>query len=264
MKKNLILAFVATLTLACTNKEQNTEVILQSEIIFNDLNPARGDQSPKAGDVWGDRQKDGPTGFLFKPTDGFSSPPHIHNVSYRGVVIRGLIHNDDANAENMWMPAGSFWTQPKGNVHITSAKGEDTLAYIEIDEGPYLVMSSEEEFHTKEVAINVDQTNMIWLDSSNVKWINQGGAQVAFLWGNPNGKQLRGNLIKLPAGFKGSIKTKANEFRAILVEGQLTHGKKVLNPGSYFSSKNAAKHKISCLAQSECLIYLRTDSKFKI
>ena len=36
------------------------------------------------------------------------------------------------------MPAGSFWTQPAGEVHITSARGQETIAYVEIDEGPYL------------------------------------------------------------------------------------------------------------------------------
>ena len=59
--------------------------------------------------------------------DGFSSPPHIHNVTYRAMVIKGLVHNDDPEAENMWMPPGSFWTQPAGEAHITSAKGEENI-----------------------------------------------------------------------------------------------------------------------------------------
>ena len=108
--------------------ELTCKVVLTSEVKWEQLNPARGDQSPKAGTLWGDRNGSGPTGFLLKPMNGFESPPHIHNVSYRGVVISGLIHNDDPNAEDMWLPVGSFLTQPKGEVHITDAKGTNTLA----------------------------------------------------------------------------------------------------------------------------------------
>lgn len=91
------------------SKEKPTNrVLLSSEIDWQQLNPARGDQSPQAGTIWGDRNDTVSTGFLAKFVDVFSSPPHIHNVTYRAVVIKGLIHNDDPNAEHMWMKAGSF------------------------------------------------------------------------------------------------------------------------------------------------------------
>ena len=93
-----------------------SEVILASEVKWEQLNPARGDDSPQAGTLWGDRKGTVPTGFLARFAEGFSSPPHIHNTTYRAVVISGLIHNDDPDAAPMWMPAGSFWTQPKGEV----------------------------------------------------------------------------------------------------------------------------------------------------
>ena len=102
-----------------TNKVKHS-----SEIEWEQLNPARGDQSPQAGTIWGDRKGEVATGFLAKFVDGFSSPPHIHNVSYRALVLEGLVHNDDPGASEMWMPTGSFWTQPAGEPHITSAKGE--------------------------------------------------------------------------------------------------------------------------------------------
>lgn len=76
-------------------------VVPIEEVRFDALNPARGDQSPLAGTLFGDRGAPGPTGFLFRPVDGFSSPPHIHNVGYRGVVIRGEVHNDDPGAAEM-------------------------------------------------------------------------------------------------------------------------------------------------------------------
>ena len=120
------------------------EVVLYSEIKSSALNPARGAIGPRAANLWGNRTKAGPTGFLVQFVDGFSSPPHIHNVTYRGMVISGLVHNDDPQAEKMWLPTGSFWTQPAGEVHITAASGSKNLAYIEIDGGPYLVLPSED------------------------------------------------------------------------------------------------------------------------
>ncbi|MET0000674.1 MAG: DUF4437 domain-containing protein, partial [Candidatus Thiodiazotropha lotti] len=130
-------------------------MVLASEINWEQLNPARGDKSPQAGTLWGDRKGSVPTGFLAKFVDGFSSPPHIHNVTYRAVVISGTIHNDDPDAADMWMPAGSFWTQPKGEVHITSAKGSTNIALVEIERGPYLVLPVEKAFDAGERPINV-------------------------------------------------------------------------------------------------------------
>jgi hypothetical protein len=181
MRTFLISALVGFLSAACTSlqgapdstfpksvAESATQVVLKSEVAWTYLNPARGDKAPMAGTLWGDRSGTGPTGFLLKPKDGFESPPHIHNVSYRGVVISGVIHNDDPNAADMWMPAGSFWTQPKGEVHITAAKGTETLAYIEIEEGPYLVLPAEKAFDSGERPVNVDKSNIVWLGVSDI------------------------------------------------------------------------------------------------
>ena len=130
-----------------------TDLVLASEVTWEQLNPARGDKSPKAGTLWGDRNGTGPTGFLVQFADGFSSPPHIHPITYRAVVISGNIHNDDPDAAEMWMPAGSFWTQPKGEVHITAAKGSNNIALVEIDEAPYLVRSFKENPHRGRCAV---------------------------------------------------------------------------------------------------------------
>jgi hypothetical protein len=101
----LTLALVFVVTAACNSlliasdstapksaAEQSSMVVLTSEVEWTYLNPARGDKAPMAGTLWGDRSGTGPTGFLLKPKDGFQSPPHIHNVSYRGVVISCFIH----------------------------------------------------------------------------------------------------------------------------------------------------------------------------
>ena len=252
------------------------DVVLASEVQWGPLNPARGDASPRAADLWGDRSKDEATGFLVKFKDGFSSPPHIHNVTYRGVVIHGLIHNDDPGAEPMWMPAGSFWSQPAGESHITAAKGEeggDSLAYIEIQSGPYLVRPSDQAFDLGERPINVDASNVIWLDATNLTWIEEHKApvpdvKVAFLWGDPNGDRPSGSLLKLPAGFRGALQGLGPSFRAVVIAGQLRHqasgepGSAALEPGSYFGSTGEAAHPI--VTSEESILYIRTSGRYNI
>jgi len=245
------------------------DVVLMSEVKFEQLNPARGDKSPKAGTLWGDRKGSAPTGFLVKFVDGFSSPPHIHNVSYRGVVISGFIHNDDPDAADMWMPTGSFWTQPKGEVHITAAKGSTNVAYIEIEKGPYLVLPIEEAFDSGERPVNVDASNIVWVDQPGIP-ASAGGPKVAFLWGNPQDDQLNGTLVKLPAGFTGKIDSHGSTFRAVVIKGQPQHqvpgetDVKTLEPGSYFSSMGESMHQVSSEAGEESIMYVRTDGKYDV
>ncbi|MEO0375690.1 MAG: DUF4437 domain-containing protein [Cyanobacteria bacterium P01_A01_bin.17] len=257
--------------------EPASEVVLNSDVEWGPLNPARGDASPKAGTLWGDRTGSGPSGFLVQFVDGFSSPPHIHNVTYRGVVINGLIHNDDPGAENMWLPAGSFWTQPAGDVHITAADDNNNLAYIEIEEGPYLVLPSEKAFDNGERPVNVDESNLVWLDASNIAWLDQTGVsasadspKVAFLWGNPQDDQLNGTFVKLPEGFTGEIHGHGPTFRAVVIQGQLSHylpneaNLKTLKPGSYFGSLGETVHQAICQTGEECIIYVRAEGTFDV
>ena len=172
-------------------EDPTNKVLLSSEIKWEKLNPARGDQSPQAGTIWGDRKGEVATGFLAKFVDGFSSPPHIHNATYRAVVIKGSIHNDDPAAANMWMKPGSFWTQPQGESHITSAKGEENIALVEIDKGPYLVKPIEESFDNGERPVNIDALNVVWLNSKKSNWIDsKSKAEISFLWNNSDSKGL--------------------------------------------------------------------------
>lgn len=280
MRPILFFALLGILT-ACTdtkvpsdNPTESTsdsiyELVLASEVNWEKLNPARGDKSPQAGTLWGDRKGTVPTGFLVKFVDGFSSPPHIHNVSYRGVVINGLIHNDDPDAADMWMPAGSFWTQPKGENHITAAKGETNIAYIEIEAGPYLVLPTEEAFDSGERPVNVDASNIVWIDQPGIS-ATANGAQVAYLWGKPQGNQYYGTLINLPAGFKGKIQSKGSSFKAVVIQGkpqyhlQDVSEVKTMEPGSYFSSEGKSEHHISSDPGMESIIYIRTDGNYDI
>ena len=275
MRTFLLLALVSFVTTVCSSMqvaaEPSNEVILASEVKWTPLNPLRGDKSPKAGTLWGDPDRKFPvaTGFLVQFADGFSSPPHIHNITYRGVVISGLVHNDDPNAAKMWMPAGSFWTQPAGEVHITAAKGSTNVAYIEIDKGPYLVLPPKEAFDRGERPINIDSSNIVWVDSPGAP-ASANGPKVAFLWGNLQDGQLNGTLVKLPAGFAGKINSHGSTFRAVVIKGQPQYqlpGKsdvKNLKPGSYFGSKGESVHQISSQAEEECIIYVRSEGKFKV
>ncbi|MEO0796223.1 MAG: DUF4437 domain-containing protein [Verrucomicrobiota bacterium] len=249
-----------------------TDIVLRSDVEWEQLNPARGDKSPKAGTLWGDRKGTVATGFLVEFVDGFSSPPHIHNVTYRGVVISGLIHNDDPDAKPTWMPPGSFWTQPKGEEHITAAKGSTNVAFIEIDHGPYLVMPPTDAFDDGERSINVDPSNMVWLDSSELKWIDQSaasGTEIAFLWGATDAGQMGGSFVKLPAGFQGDIIASGSLFQAVVIEGTPSyhlsaHDAKAMEPGSYFGSKQPGSHPLSSAPDTDSLVYVRTNGAYKV
>ena len=249
--------------------EPTSKIVLTSEVEWGPLNPARGDQSPRAGTLWGDRTGSGSSGFLVEFVDGFSSPPHIHNITYRGVVISGTIHNDDPNAEQMWLPTGSFWTQPAGGVHITAAKGRNNLAYIEIEQGPYLVLPTEKAFPSDDKPINVDASNIVWIDQPGMP-ASANGPKVAFLWGNPQDDGLYGTLVKLPARFTGKIRSHGSTFRAVVIQGQPQYqvpsetDVKTLVLGSYFSSKGESVHQVSSKATEESIIYVRTDGKFDV
>ena len=241
------------------------KVISTSDIQWGLLNPLRGEKSPRAADLWGDRTKGVATGMLVKFNKGFSSPPHIHNITYRGVVIKGLMHNDDPDAATTWMPSGSFWTQPAGEEHVTAANGEENLIYLEIDSGPYLVKPSKEAFDNGERPINIDQGNLVWLSESDSSWVNGGDAQISHLWGDTAGKN--GTFVKLPSEFNGYIEG-MSQIKAVVVKGMAnyrwsTQGSEVkLSPSSFFSSSEQGKHYLN--TQNEVVLYINSTGKYNV
>ncbi|MEQ8552253.1 MAG: DUF4437 domain-containing protein [Cyclobacteriaceae bacterium] len=265
MKKHLLFALLmsALVTGGFTQDPEtsNKELVLASDIEWSPLNPARGDNSPKAANIWGDRTREGATGFLVQFKKGFSSPPHIHNVTYRGIVISGQLHNDDPQAANMWMPAGSYWTQPAGEAHITSAAGDFNMAYIEIQEGPYLVKPTDQAFDNGERPINMEQSNMGWINGDEITWIKEKEVSVARLWNDSN-SNLTTSLVKLPEGFEGSIKSKNADLKAVVIQGSLNYSNETLAPGSYFGSQGKGEHSIS--SKEETLLYIRSEGHYTI
>lgn len=251
------------------HRKSKNEVVTADKIEWGWLNPLRGDKSPAAGKLWGDRTKNEPAGFLVKFKKGFASPPHIHNITYRGVVIKGLLHNDDENAEKQWLPAGSYWQQPAGEAHITAADYNENIAFLDIQEGPYLVKPTSEAFDNGERPVNVDKTNLVWLNANDMEWISKkSNVETAFLWGSHEKNQLRASLVKLPADYEGEIKNQSTNFRAVVISGSLTHqfskkdDKSILEPGSYFGVEKNAKPKIS--TNKETVIYIRSNGDFEI
>ncbi|NJB83733.1 DUF4437 domain-containing protein [Wenyingzhuangia aestuarii] len=274
MKKNILIALVvgfyanAQTPTTDTTKSIN-EVVTAGNVEWGWLNPLRGDKSPAAGKLWGDRTKNGPAGFLVKFKKGFSSPPHIHNITYRGVVIQGLLHNDDEQAEKQWLPAGSYWQQPAGEAHITAADGQENMAFLDIQEGPYLVKPTSDAFDNGERPVNVDKSNMVWLNANDIEWVaSKSNVETAFLWGSHEKNQLRATLLRLPAGFKGKIKNLSPNFRVVVISGKATHqfsikeDKNVLEPGSYFGAEENATSIIS--AKKETVLYIRSNGKFEV
>ena len=247
-------------------RQAATRIVLSSEIQWEQLNPARGDASPQAGTLWGDRNGIEPTGFLAKFVDGFSSPPHIHNVTYRAVVISGSIHNDDPEADERWMPAGSFWTQPKGQVHITSAKGATNIALVEIDHGPYRVLPIEMAFDKGEQPVKVDPSNLVWVDPPGFD-ASDDGPKIARLWGNIQKGHSHGSFVRLPAGFSGEIHSQGSTFRAVVIKGHpVYHGLRTteLDAGSHFSSEDASIHRISSSRGVASILYIRASNPYQI
>lgn len=154
-------------------------------------------------------------------------------------------------------------------MHITGAKGSTNVAYIEIKKGPYLVLPTEKAFDSGERPVNVDASNTTWGVEQPGMTASANGPKVAFLWGNPQGGQLNGTLVKLPAGFTGKINSLGSTFRAVVIKGQPQYQVnetevKTLGPGSYFSSKGESVHRVLSKTGEESIIFMRTDSRYEV
>lgn len=246
--------------------ESSVRIVLASDVQWEALNPARGESSPRAGTLWGDRDGEQPTGFLARFVDGFSSPPHIHNVSYRAVVIDGGIHNDDPDAASMWMGNGSFWTQPAGETHVTAARGTTNMALVEIDRGPYLVRPPEQAFDSGERPVNLDVSNIVWLPLMQ-QGGHAGGAEVAYLWGNVGAGSWNGSFVKLPPGFEGVLATEGDVVHSVVIRGAVNYWRDdilILTPGSYFGARSPTEHRVASGAGEASIIYIRTNGRYHL
>ena len=268
------LATCAVVAGASAHAEPSVEVVTRDDFELIPLNPLRGDASPKAGVLWGDLRQGLATGALIQFVDGFSSPPHIHNITYRAVVIEGSVHNDDPTAEKLWMGPGSFWTQPAGETHITAVGPGGGMAFLEIESGPYLVRPPTEAFDNGERPVNIEARNVVWLTSADTTWVDAdpsvSGPEMAFLWGAPAEGRRNGTFLRLPAGQAVRLESGGTPLKAVLVMGSLTHAAgalsagRSLTPGSYIGSEGAVSHDVACASAEPCLLYISATGTYRV
>ena len=165
------------------------------------------------------------------------------------------------------MGPGSFWTQPKGEPHITSAMGEENIAYVEIDSGPYLVRPIRQAFDKGERPVNIDASNIYYLNNKISTWIApNSGAEISFLWEGAN--NLKGLFLKLPKGFNGSIKANGTILHSVVITGDIDYsnagGESInLDPGSYFHSEQETIHYLNS-RETTTVLYVRTNGELHI
>ena len=279
MTQNTAVVILGAIALAAsTGCAAQADIVPRATVEFQPLNPARGDKSPRAGVLWGDIRRNEPSGAIVQFVDGFASPPHIHNITYRGVVIQGSVHNDAPDASRQWMEPGSFWTQPAGESHITAASGTTPITiFLEILAGPYRVQPPEQAFDNGESPVNLDAGSIVWVDAADTTWLEQEQARpdaespdIAFLWGAPNAGLPNGTFLRLPDGFAGTIRGNDAWLRAVVIRNALSHRQPAtatptrLAPGSYFGGNNAASHSIACEADDGCLVYISTTGRYTL
>ncbi len=77
-------------------------------------------------------------------------------------------------------------------------------------------------------------------------------------------------MVKLPAGFDGTIETKASEFRAVIIAGTVYYNSEglnspqVLSAGSFVESTGSVIHQIKNKADTAATIYIRTNSRYQV
>ncbi len=250
-----IVLIIGIIVMINTTVSATEKVIPFDDIKWGLLNPARGDKSPKAFDLWGDRTKNKATGMLVKFEPNFSSPPHIHNITYKGIVIEGLVHNDSQFADYNWLPSGSYWLQPAGQEHVTAAEEVYNMAYIEIDSGPYLVEPIEKAFDTGENPITARAENINWKKIENK-------IEIASLWGASAMKVPHGFMLKLPTNSSTRLDIEAQDFHLVVIKGAIEYKKQILKKGSYIG--NSGKENLLLNTENEAIIYIRTNGKVSI
>ncbi|MGD1701880.1 DUF4437 domain-containing protein [Dapis sp. BLCC M229] len=133
----------------------------------------------------------------------------------------------------------------------------------------YLVLPTEKAFSRDDKPINVDRSNIVWIDQPGIP-PSANGPKLAFIWGNPQNDKLYGSFVKLPAGFTGKIHSHGSTLGAVVIQGQPQYQVpsetdiKILIPGSYFSSKGESVHQVSSKAEEESIIYVHTNGKFDV
>ncbi|OED37883.1 hypothetical protein AB834_01215 [PVC group bacterium (ex Bugula neritina AB1)] len=278
--KNFIVLFCSLLTIFSSSnlqskplEKENIHIIKSSDLEWEPLVPALGTEGPLYAPLWGNIHKKGASGFLAKMPDGYVSSPHVHNITYRGVTISGLVHNDDPGAEKAWLSPGSIWMQPAGEVHVTAAKGKCNIAYLEMNEGPYLFDPPSDAFTPPFSALNIDSSHLIWLNQKHSTWLPSRKSKrvknlaIAFLWGKVSRKHWNSTLLRLPPDFYGKITNRKGDLKIVVIKGEVTLGKtknEDLPSGSYFHLEPSQSSFISNETDENVLLYIKSKGKYKV
>jgi hypothetical protein len=75
---------------------------------------------------------EGPHGTFVKLPAGYSTPLHRHSGGYYGVVIQGVVANEqNDDAKNRPLGPGSYWFQMGGEDHVTKCLSEvDCVTFL--------------------------------------------------------------------------------------------------------------------------------------
>ena len=233
-----------------------------------------------AGTLWGGRDRSGPTGFLLRPADGFESPPHIHNVAYRGggdprpppqrrpgrrvdvdaggVVLdaaggRGAHHSRERRA-TPWPTSRST----RGRSASSRSRRRSTTA--------------RETGQRRRVEPRLAGTHRPPAGSSPAKAsASAHGLELAFLWGDPR-QDRSAERDPHPASGRGpaELRSRGPILHAVVVQGRPEHrvagetDGESLEPGSYVRSKGETVHQLFCEKEQRCILYVRTKGRFDV
>lgn len=79
---------------------------------------------------------------------------------------------------------------------------------------------------------------------------------------------MYGSMIKLPAGFKGEISTDADEFRAVIIAGNVQYSSKSnsqnLSAGSFVESGGKFIHSLENTSDITATIYIRSNGLYHV
>jgi hypothetical protein len=110
-----ILALGASGTLAFAQSTHQSVSVPAAQLHFAETGVGRLQAAAGFGHM-----ADGPHGTFVKLPAGYSTPLHRHSGDYYGVVIQGVVANEqNATAKNRPLGPGSYWYQKGGEDHLT-------------------------------------------------------------------------------------------------------------------------------------------------
>lgn len=135
------------------------------------------------------------------------------------------------------------------------------------------MQSAEEAFDNDEHPLNLAADKIVWLGPDDIEWIDReeaSGASVSYLWGDPGAGELSGAFVRLAPRSEADLSSNTAQLRSVLIKGNVSHEiKSAIQPrniaaGGYFTSDAQISHSLTCEAEDECLIYVRTEGHFTL